>query len=169
MDAGASSSNNTTSDSSMIDKTLGLKTMKISDIKRHDYLTRIRHSETVQTAMASVIKYGLLSPPVFNVRSGHLMSQVSIVEAYKILSKTEIDVWCVDLDETQELAACLMLNNHLNDFNWEQVAADLKKIQAAGLSLALTGLQEFDTGPLLAAEWNQADAGAISAQQAALF
>jgi ParB-like chromosome segregation protein Spo0J len=125
-------------------------------------------------AGASLEEFGLLKPPTFNVRSGRLLCGTTVVEALRQAGADECDVWCVDLDAPREAAASLMLNSHLNDWHWENVAAELRKVVAAGLPLTLTGMPESDTGPLLAAEWQPAAKVALDdvhadARQGGLF
>ena len=122
----------------------------------HECAVRQHCSTTTELVRGSLKHFGLLMPPVYNVKSKRIIALRSAVEAVVKLDWKEIPVWCVELDEAEEAAAMLMLNSHLNEWDWEHVSAELNKIQAAGLPLTLTGLPESDTGPLLAAEWKPA-------------
>ena len=134
-----------------------METRKLAELKPPVCPSRKHSATTTELARRSLDAHGLLSLPTLNIRSGRLLSLRSVVEAAAMLGLEELPVWCVELDEAEEEAAALMLNSHLNEWDWEHVAAKLKRVQAAGLPLTLTGLPESDTGPLLAADWKPAD------------
>lgn len=133
-----------------------LARMKTSELRSGDYAARVRASTSSHIAGAAIAEFGLLKPPTYNARTKRLLSLTSVIAALERNGITEVDVWQVDLDEGREAAAMLMLNSHLNDWHWESVSGELRKILTAGLSLAITGLPDSDTGPLLAADWKPA-------------
>jgi hypothetical protein len=135
------------------DKYPRLETMKLAEIQKRDHPRRVIQ-EAPHHARISLEEFGLLQPPVFNVRTKRLLSLETIVDALRDAGAEEVEVWQVDLTEEQEIAASLALNSHWNEFWWEKVAAELKQVVKAGLPLTLTGLPECDTGPLLAADWS---------------
>lgn len=151
-----------------------IKTLKVADLRRHEPTPSRATATTAEVVRLSINEFGLLKPPTVNSRTGRVIDLWSVVEACRREGKEELECWMVELDEAQEAAAVLMLNSRLNDWDWEHVSTDLKRVQAAGLKLELTGLKDSDTGPLLAADWKQVAKVALDdlkadAQQVGLF
>ena len=101
-------------------------------------------------------EFGILRPVVLNIRTGAVLDGDRMLSALRDKDPEQnVPVWCVDLPEEQEDAAHLALNNHCGEWQWQPVSDLLKAIQARGQDLALTGFHDYDTGPLVAADWTQ--------------
>lgn len=150
-------------------------TARIADLKRPGVdATRARCPSTTHVVRQSVNEFGLLALPTWNARTGRLLSLRAVVESMVEAGEETCQVLAVWLEDAQEAAAVLMLNSHLNEFVWSEVAIELKKIEKAGIPVQLSGLHESDTGPLMAADWSPAAKVALNdvhadAKQGGLF
>jgi hypothetical protein len=116
-----------------------------SELKDAPYNPRYLSDAARDKLRAGIKKIGLLAPPVWNARTGHIVSghqRLSIMDSLKGKADYTLRVAKVDLDETSEKEANLLMNNPEAMGEW-----DLEKLEAMlsteGLDLDATG---FDVG-----------------------
>lgn len=96
----------------MVKPTISKK--KISELIGAPYNPREISSEALAGLTESVARYSLVEPPVFNVRTGNLVSghqRIKAAKAAGFKAEDEIDVVVIDISEDEEKALNLTLNN----------------------------------------------------------
>jgi hypothetical protein len=110
-----------------------IKTMKLKDLVPADYNPRTISSDALNGLSASLKKFGLVQPIVYNKRTKRIVGGHQRVNALKLNGETDATVVVVDLKESDEKALNITLNNPniqgeftdaLNDLLAELVAAD---------------------------------------------
>lgn len=93
-----------------------------------------------------IAKLGVLAPPTWNVRTGNIVGGHQRIKVLDLLAGTadyELTVAQVDLSETEEVEANLLLNNSMAQGDY-----DLEKLQAMvtkeGIDLDATGFEAAD-------------------------
>jgi DNA modification methylase len=113
------------------------ETKAMADLKPAAYNPRLITERAKAGLSNSMERYGLVQPIVWNKRTGNI---VSGHQRYSILVKegiTETDVIVVDLDEHEEVALNITMNNTeiQGDFNNEMIGDMLRKINAESTEL----------------------------------
>jgi len=90
----------------------------------------------------SLGEFGNLSPVTLNVRTGRVVGGHQRLKCLAAMGRTETEVWCVDLDERQESAAMLALNNTAGEWDQASLADMLKSLEADGVDIDLTGFTD---------------------------
>jgi hypothetical protein len=110
------------------------------------YNPRILPDKAKDKLKAGIKKIGLLAPPVWNARTGHIVSghqRLSIMDGLKGTDDYTLKVAKVDLDDVQEKEANLLMNNPEAQGEW-----DLEKLEEMlhtdGLALDGTGFDAAD-------------------------
>ncbi len=88
-------------------------TRKLSDLKPAPYNPRRMTQPALGALKASLERFGLVQPIVVNRATGHVVGGHQRLEALRQIGAEEVDVVEVDLDEVQEKALNLALNNPL--------------------------------------------------------
>lgn len=145
-----------------------LKVMPLSDLKPHPDGVRTATAESVFNLTRCYELLGLLRPPVvLNVTTGNVIDGDRMIEALRRAEVASVPVWCVEIPEEAEDAAHLALQNHAGEWQWEAVSKLLKKMKERNEPLELTGFHEYDTGPLVAADWTPPAKGPLDGSDAA--
>ena len=96
--------------------------MKIADLKPADYNPRTSTKQQEENLKASLEKFGVVEPVIFNKQSGHIVGGHFRVRELKKLGHKEIDCVIVDLNEEDEKELNIRLNANTGDFDWERLA-----------------------------------------------
>ncbi len=103
----------------------------------------------------SLERFGVLEPVIVNRSSGRVVGGHQRIDAAQAIGKPTLPVVLVNLPEGDEEAANVALNRISGDWDWERLAALLRGLQDGGFEdLSLTGFEEHELDPLLAADWN---------------
>ncbi len=87
-----------------------IEKMKVSELRPADYNPRTITEDALSGLGASVDRFGMVEPPVFNRRTGTLVGGHQRLKSLGNSTKT-VDVVVVDLDEIEEKALNVTLNN----------------------------------------------------------
>jgi len=90
---------------------MNTRRMKISDLVEAPYNPRVISDRAMVGLKASVDRFGYVVPLVWNERSGFLVSGHQRLKVLKAKKVEEVDVVVVDLDEVEEKALNLTMNN----------------------------------------------------------
>jgi DNA modification methylase len=90
---------------------LKVRVMKLSALTPAPYNPRTISDAAAGGLRASLKRFGLVQPVVFNIRTKHVVGGHQRVDALRRLGKTEAQVVIVDLPESEEKALNLTLNN----------------------------------------------------------
>jgi len=88
-----------------------VRVMKLAALAPAPYNPRTISDDAARGLRASIRRFGLVQPIVFNSRSGHVVGGHQRVKALAELGKTEAQVIVVDLPESEEKALNVTLNN----------------------------------------------------------
>lgn len=108
--------------------------MALDDLKAAPYNPRKISADALKGLRASLKRFGLVQPIVFNRRSGHVVGGHQRVLALRESGETQADVLIVDLAEKDERALNVTLNN-------PKIAGDF----TSDLDAMLARLQEEDS------------------------
>jgi len=90
---------------------LTLESMALADLAPAPYNPRTISSESLAGLRASVERFGLVEPIVWNRRTGRVVGGHQRLKALQQLGETETQVVVVDLEEAEEKALNVALNN----------------------------------------------------------
>jgi DNA modification methylase len=85
--------------------------MPLTDLAPAPYNPRQISAKAMKGLRASIKRFGLVQPIVFNRRSGHVVGGHQRIDALKTLGETAAQVVVVDLPESEEKALNVSLNN----------------------------------------------------------
>jgi len=88
-----------------------IKTMKLEDLNPADYNPRSISPEALEGLKASVKRFGLVQPIIFNERSHNIVGGHQRVKVLQAIGEDETQVVVVDLPESEEKALNITLNN----------------------------------------------------------
>jgi DNA modification methylase len=88
-----------------------VRTMKLAALAPAPYNPRTITQEAARGLRASIRRFGLVQPIVWNRKTKHVVGGHQRIEALKSLGKTDAQVVVVDLPETEEKALNVTLNN----------------------------------------------------------
>lgn len=142
------------------------ETRKLKDLKAHPDGVRRAEAGEIYRLGQSVNYFGFLRPLTLNIATNTILDGDKVLAALRgrFDPEFEVPVWVVELKEEEEDCAHLALNNHVGVWKWQQVSDQLKEIKARGQDLILTGFHDWDTGPLIAAEWSPPAKGNLSGE-----
>lgn len=88
-----------------------MRMMRLVDLTPAPYNPRTISEEAAKGLRASIRRFGLVQPIVWNSRTKHVVGGHQRIDALKSLGKTEAQVVVVDLPESEEKALNITLNN----------------------------------------------------------
>lgn len=142
----------------MSDIKVKVKRMKLTDLKPSEYNPRRISDEAFEGLGGSIERFGMLSHIVWNKRTGNIVGGHQRYKHLLAKGETETDVVVVDLDDNEEVALNITLNNSevRGDFTREvmeqlrlteaQMGSAFKKIGLLDLFEHLKG-RGFDKPP----------------------
>ena len=95
---------------------------KLADLKPAPYNPRTSTKQQEENLKASLEKFGVVEPVIFNKQTGHIVGGHFRVRELKKLGHKEIDCVVVDLNEEDEKELNIRLNANTGDFDWERLA-----------------------------------------------
>ena len=119
-----------------------LERRKLETLKGAPYNPRTIAPEALERLKASLQDLGNLSPITVNARTGNIVGGHQRVRLLQALGHRDTDVWLVDLDETQEKAANLALNNLAGEWDQAALRKVIDELQASEVDLRVTGFTE---------------------------
>src|SRR5260370_23253 len=88
-----------------------VRVMKIAELAPAPYNPRTITEHAAKGLRASIRRFGLVQPIVWNIRTKHVVGGHQRIDAMKSLGKTEAQVVVVNLPESEEKALNVTLNN----------------------------------------------------------
>lgn len=133
--------------------TLKVQMVALDTLKLDSKNARVHSERNVDAIRASLEKFGQQKPIVVN-KSGKILAGNGTYLAAKEMGWKEIGVVRTDLKGAEALAYALADNKTglLADWDYEVLAERLRELNEE--LLPITGFEDFEIEPLLAAEWN---------------
>lgn len=123
------------------------KKIKIKDLQPADYNPRTIDEQALEGLKASITRFGLVEPIIINERTGNIVGGHQRLKALQDLGEKETEVVVVDLDDQEERALNITLNNPAiqGDFTdgLQDLLADLDSSFPDFAELRLGDLQEW--------------------------
>jgi hypothetical protein len=125
-----------------------IRRMKLADMKPADYNPRVISDEAFEGLGNSIERFGMLAHIVWNKRTGNIVGGHQRYRHLASMGETETDVVVVDLDDNEEVALNITLNNKevRGEFT-KDVMAQLRTTEAqlgsAFKALGLLNLYEY--------------------------
>lgn len=132
-----------------------VKVMKLSDLCAVSDETRTVSTEALFQLKKQYELLGVIQFPIFNVKTKRLLGGKLGVQVLRDSGELECQVVCVDLPVELENTAIMALNNHAGEWVWQPVSEQLKEMQERKQSLQLTGFRDYETSPLVSADWTK--------------
>jgi hypothetical protein len=109
---------------------------KISELKAAPYNPRKSNEEQEKHLKASLTKFGVVEPIIWNKQSGYIVGGHFRIRELKKLGYKEVECVIVDLNEEDERELNIRLNANTGDFDWEALKTwDREQLEDWGLSL----------------------------------
>jgi len=109
---------------------------KISELKPAPYNPRKSNEEQEKHLKASLTKFGVVEPIIWNKQSGYIVGGHFRIRELKKLGYKEVECVIVDLNEEDERELNIRLNANTGDFDWEALKTwDREQLEDWGLSL----------------------------------
>ena len=126
----------TTDEDTLVGTEPDVPTMKMAldDLSLADYNPRGITEEAMRRLRASIEAFGLVDPLIWNRRTGTLVGGHQRVKVLRQMGITHADVRIIDVDEAQEKALNVALNNQTMSGTWDDV----------GLATILSELSKMD-------------------------
>jgi DNA modification methylase len=126
---------------------------KISELKPAPYNPRKSTEKQEQHLKASLEKFGVVEPIIFNKQTGFIVGGHFRVRELKKLGYKEVDCVIVDLSEEDEKELNVRLNANTGEWDWGQLQTwDAEQLEAWGLDVP-----EFEADQVLEAEEDDFD------------
>ena len=124
--------------------------MKVDDLlqKKAEYNPRVELQPgdvEYEKLKKSILEFGYISPIIYNTQRQIIVGGHQRLSVLKDLGYDEVDVVCVDLDETKEKALNIALNKVQGFWDEEKLNDLLMELNETDLDITLTG---FDTNEL---------------------
>jgi len=110
---------------------------KISDLKPAKYNPRKSTQKQEENLKASLTKFGVVEPIVFNEKTGNIVGGHFRIRELKKLGHKEVDCVIVDLDEQDEKELNIRLNANTGEWDWDMLANewDSEQLEEWGLDI----------------------------------
>ena len=110
---------------------------KINELKPAPYNARKSSEKQEANLKASLEKFGVVEPVIFNKQTGYIVGGHFRVRELKKLGVKEVDCVIVDLNEADEKELNIRLNANTGDWDWEMLANewDADELEEWGLDL----------------------------------
>ena len=99
-----------------------IETKKIADLKPAPYNPRQSTEKQEEKLKASLSKFGLVEPIIFNKQTGYIVGGHFRVRELTKLGYEEIECVIVDLNEADEKELNIRLNANTGQWDWEMLA-----------------------------------------------
>jgi hypothetical protein len=134
--------------------------MRVADLldAKAGYNPRRISAHDADRLRASLERFGVVEPIVWNRRSGTVVGGHQRIDAAAALQLEELPVCVVDLDPAEERVLNVALNRIAGDWDHEALSRMLQDLAVDQTDLLdLTGFEGYELEPLLAADWRPPD------------
>ena len=116
---------------------------KISELKPAPYNPRKSNEEQEKHLKASLEKFGVVEPIIWNKQSGYIVGGHFRIRELKKLGYKEVECVIVDLNEEDERELNIRLNANTGDFDWEALKTwDREQLEDWGLGVPVDEIKE---------------------------
>jgi ParB-like chromosome segregation protein Spo0J len=130
-----------------------IETKKLSDLKPAPYNPRKSNEKQEAHLKASLEKFGVVEPIIFNKQTGYIVGGHFRVRELKKLGYKEIDCVIVDLNEADEKELNIRLNANTGDWDWEALTEWDEPLAEWGLDLPIEyRIDKLEEGEVLHVE-----------------
>jgi hypothetical protein len=112
-----------------------IETKKLSELKPAPYNPRKSNEKQEAHLKASLEKFGVVEPIIFNKQTGYIVGGHFRVRELKKLGYKEIDCVIVDLNEQDEKELNIRLNANTGDWDFEELAEWDEPLEEWGLDV----------------------------------
>jgi len=119
-----------------------IETKKLSELKPAPYNPRKSNEKQEKHLKASLEKFGVVEPIIFNKQTGYIVGGHFLVRELKKLGYKEIDCVIVDLNEQDEKELNIRLNANTGEWDFEDLANNWEAEELTEWGL---DVPEFDT------------------------
>jgi len=133
-----------------MDGHLQIETKPLAELQLAPYNPRVISGETLDSLAASISRFGLVEPVVWNRRTGHVVGGHQRLKVLSAQGVEETDVVVVDLSPEEEKTLNLALNRIEGDWDLPKLAVVLEELKLADADLSLTGFGEEEIGEIFA-------------------
>ena len=133
-----------------------IEVVPINIPKHHPKNPRTHDERNIQAIMRSIDEFKQLAPLVVWGKRNYVIVGNGRLESAKRLGWKEIEIIRADhLNEDQAMAYMIADNKttDLSEFDFQMVAQIMGKLADRKVDLEITGFSDFETEPLLQAEW----------------
>jgi ParB-like chromosome segregation protein Spo0J len=118
---------------------MNIQKVKISELKPAPYNPRKSNEKQEANLKASLEKFGVVEPIIFNKQTGFIVGGHFRVRELKKLGIKEVDCVIVDLSPEDEKELNIRLNANTGEWDWEMLNAewDSEELEAWGLDVPL--------------------------------
>ena len=119
-----------------------IETKKLSELKPAPYNPRKSNEKQEAHLKASLEKFGVVEPIIFNKQTGYIVGGHFRVRELKKLGYKEIDCVIVDLNEHDEKELNIRLNANTGEWDWDSLANEWEAEELTDWGL---DVPEFET------------------------
>jgi DNA modification methylase len=123
---------------------MNIQKVKISELKPAPYNPRKSNEKQEANLKASLEKFGVVEPIIFNKQTGFIVGGHFRVRELKKLGIKEVDCVIVDLSPEDEKELNIRLNANTGEWDWEMLNSewDSEELEAWGLDVPEFGAEE---------------------------
>ncbi len=144
-----------------------IKHVKLSVLKKHPKNARVHDEANIRAIADSLVNFGQRTPLVLN-RKNHILKGNGTFDAMVLLGwKTCQITTAFNLTPEEELAYLIADNKtgDMSEFDFELASNILKDLDKKGFDLTKTGFREFESAPLLEANFNPGTPGEMPSNE----
>jgi len=131
-----------------MDRRLHIETKAVAELAPAPYNPRTISPEMLDSLSASIGRFGLVEPIVWNRRTGCVVGGHQRLKVLQAQGVERTDVVVVDLSPEEERLLNLALNKVQGDWDLPKLALVLEELQLADEDLSLAGFQEEEVGEI---------------------
>ena len=125
-----------------MDGHLQIETKLLAELQPAPYNPRAISEETLDSLAASISRFGLVEPVVWNRRTGNVVGGHQRLKVLHAQGVEHTDVVVVDFSAEDERTLNLALNKIQGDWDLPKLAIVLEELKLADADLSLTGFGE---------------------------
>jgi len=129
---------------------LQIETKAVAELRPAEYNPRTITPEALDALNASISKFGLVEPIIWNRRTGHVVGGHQRLKVLQAQGVEATDVVVVDLAPDEERTLNLALNKISGDWDIPKLASVLEELHLANVDLNLTGFGQEEIGEIFA-------------------
>lgn len=129
---------------------LRIESKPLAELQAAPYNPRQISDEMLESLNASIGRFGLVEPIIWNRRTGNIVGGHQRVKVLSAQGVTETDVVVVDLAPEEERMLNLALNKITGAWDLPKLSAVLEELQLAEVDLNLTGFGQEEIGEIFA-------------------